>query len=733
MGLACVPCGANTQSTPGTVGGCDSSAGFTPSATSYVACAYGFYKPLAGNHSCTACAAGKRGRHSASPRLRPATCAPRTHAGRQSVRTARRATPTARLRRARWRLPTARATPGTRTQPGRPARRARPATSRPRAGTLPCAPCSGRFFSHVAASSACERCPANVTGGFANDADIDCTCDAGFTGPAGGPCAACECGKYKASQGSAACADCGPAAFWPVGADPAVFACEACLQHSARSSDLGSGVLGCVCDAGYLRTTDTTCSLCPAGSYCPEQHIQRPCPAHSYSAAGSSSLQAGLSAAPRVPQRDAEPGRRVRLEPAHALDAHGFPVTGGVRGRLLPDGEDGPLPRQLLLPLGDSCGDAQRKGIIFVRCPENEFTLSPDAVARAECNCMAGFKLSTSEETARCLPCLPGERCQGGSVLEVECHLQNRAITTDHGQCVCKAGFGFLDFQCQLCPPGFVKPVIGDTAASRVASASSPRTAQPACPARSTPTRARVLRSARAGRRTCCSRTRACSVLKITSGSAKPVPPARASRAPRTPATSPRRPCRLGPRPASARPGTTQHRGTSLASCAARPAGPARSSATARAYSAPPTRGRRAGASRSSTARATRCSITNDTCHSMRVDRTCAGVCSRTPLACVACEPGHHKPAPSTPGNAERCQACAEGRYQPAAAALSCEACPLLEWHTALAATARSQCLCVGGWTRPGSSQLPPQTPRPEKRVKLRHDRHRVCLFTTGR
>jgi hypothetical protein len=76
---------------------------------------------------------------------------------------------------------------------------------------------------------------------------------------------------------------------------------------------------------------------------------------------------------------------------------------------------------------------------------------------------MAGFKLSTSEETARCLPCLPGECCQGDAVLEVECHLQNKAITADHDKCVCKEGFGFLDFLCQRCPAGFVKPVIGDT------------------------------------------------------------------------------------------------------------------------------------------------------------------------------------------------------------------------------------------------------------------------------
>jgi hypothetical protein len=30
-----------------------------------------------------------------------------------------------------------------------------------------------------------------------------------------------------------------------------------------------------------------------------------------------------------------------------------------------------------------------------VRCPENEYTLSAGASTRAECSCMAGFKLST--------------------------------------------------------------------------------------------------------------------------------------------------------------------------------------------------------------------------------------------------------------------------------------------------------------------------------------------------
>ena len=107
---------------------------------------------------------------------------------------------------------------------------------------------------------------------------------------------------------------------------------------------------------------------------------------------------------------------------------------------------------------------------------------------------------------------------------------------------------------------------------------------------------------------------------------------------------------------------------------------------------------------RSSSVLACTCNVlSNDTCHVMHVDRTYVCICASTPPACIACEPGHYKPAPSMTGNTERCQACAEGLYQPEAAVLSCESCPLHEWHTALAATARSQCLCVGCWTRPGS------------------------------
>jgi hypothetical protein len=78
-----------------------------------------------------------------------------------------------------------------------------------------CLVCPGKHYSPSVAGSACEQCPANSTGGQANDASSDCTYDSGFTVPAGGPCGACAVGKFKPEQGDASCADCGPSAYWP--------------------------------------------------------------------------------------------------------------------------------------------------------------------------------------------------------------------------------------------------------------------------------------------------------------------------------------------------------------------------------------------------------------------------------------------------------------------------------------------------------------------------------------
>ena len=61
----------------------------------------------------------------------------------------------------------------------------------------------------------CARIFAHVNAG--SDAHEDCTCNAGYTGPNGGTCSACETGKYKDSPGAGACTACPANSVSPAG------------------------------------------------------------------------------------------------------------------------------------------------------------------------------------------------------------------------------------------------------------------------------------------------------------------------------------------------------------------------------------------------------------------------------------------------------------------------------------------------------------------------------------
>jgi hypothetical protein len=54
----------------------------------------------------------------------------------------------------------------------------------------------------------CKMCPVNSAAPAGSGSISNCICDAGYTGPNGGPCLPCESGKYKSANGSAACTPC---------------------------------------------------------------------------------------------------------------------------------------------------------------------------------------------------------------------------------------------------------------------------------------------------------------------------------------------------------------------------------------------------------------------------------------------------------------------------------------------------------------------------------------------
>jgi hypothetical protein len=112
----------------------------------------------------------------------------------------------------------------------------------------PCTACVAGKYKSASGSSGCEDCPADSSSpAQSSTALAECTCNAGGSGPDGGPCTACVAGKYKSAGGTADCTDCTPNSNSP-------------SQSSARAL--------CSCNAGYSGDAGTgTCTACVAGKY----------------------------------------------------------------------------------------------------------------------------------------------------------------------------------------------------------------------------------------------------------------------------------------------------------------------------------------------------------------------------------------------------------------------------------------------------------------------------------
>jgi len=141
-----------------------------------------------------------------------------------------------------------------------------------------CQACLEGTCKNSTGNQACSVCPASAV---TVSPDVDpnapavppatsisgCLCDPGFSGPAGGPCAACEAGFYCTGFGSGGGAtQCNEHASLPAG--------------SADDSD-------CVCVAGYWRAPSNLCSACPLNRFCPGDDLLYACPSNSTAPARS--------------------------------------------------------------------------------------------------------------------------------------------------------------------------------------------------------------------------------------------------------------------------------------------------------------------------------------------------------------------------------------------------------------------------------------------------------------
>ena len=159
----------------------------------------------------------------------------------------------------------------------------RPAT------TLTCEPCALGYFKNVSGNHRCQQCP---RGSFSNETGSthctecpdknmhtmqrasrnisQCMCNAGYTGPNGKACTACEPGQYKELPGPHGCFLCGRNTYSP---DPAATNESECLDCPALSvSAEGSNTEGdCLCIPGFeggdFDDGWRNCSACRAGTF----------------------------------------------------------------------------------------------------------------------------------------------------------------------------------------------------------------------------------------------------------------------------------------------------------------------------------------------------------------------------------------------------------------------------------------------------------------------------------
>ncbi len=113
-----------------------------------------------------------------------------------------------------------------------------------------CTACSAgkyRVGTVGSAEASCTTCTPNSKSPPQSNAQADCWCDVGYTGPDGGTCTACVAGKNKISTGSANRTDCGAGTY-----STAVTAISTCITCPTNSNSPGgsSALTSCTCNAG---------------------------------------------------------------------------------------------------------------------------------------------------------------------------------------------------------------------------------------------------------------------------------------------------------------------------------------------------------------------------------------------------------------------------------------------------------------------------------------------------
>jgi len=122
----------------------------------------------------------------------------------------------------------------------------------------PCEACGANFFKPAAGAHASTQCHAHSVSPLASTISAQCVCDLGFSSANSAQCAACEEGTFKNTTCNQACTAC--------------VANTVTVSPNVNPNDPiappATALSGCICGPGFFGPLGGPCALCEAGFFC---------------------------------------------------------------------------------------------------------------------------------------------------------------------------------------------------------------------------------------------------------------------------------------------------------------------------------------------------------------------------------------------------------------------------------------------------------------------------------
>ena len=361
-----------------------------------------------------------------------------------------------------------------------------------------CELCAPGTFKDFVGDEVCVDCPAHTHSNAGGEAQAVCICNAGYTGPDGGPCGACAAGKYKSVNGSDACTQCPEGTQLPATGSVAVDSCIGCSANTYSAADssectacppltvsrgLSAVVEDCRCVAGHTGPDGGPCAACAAGTYkavngstrcvsCPDDTHSRP--------AALSEVHCICNAGFTGPDdAECDPCARGTYKPLNGSGACTAcpPHTLSELARtqvtdcICNAGFEGPDGGAC-----EACATGRYKDVngssACVACPAHSFSLSVGAAHVEACECVPGFTpargAGKSNLTYDCESCAAGtykEEVSSERCTACPPDSWGPANSTNRTGCVCNAGYtGHDGGPCEACVLGKYKNASGSHA-----------------------------------------------------------------------------------------------------------------------------------------------------------------------------------------------------------------------------------------------------------------------------